>query len=58
MARVYSRLAKALAWNTVCECYRRRSRAGYDPADPRAVATPYLSAQGHNLLDVKFCESP
>ncbi|KAL3144416.1 hypothetical protein ABBQ32_004164 [Trebouxia sp. C0010 RCD-2024] len=32
----------------------RRSRAGYDPADPRAVDSPYLSAQGHNLLDIKF----
>ena len=30
--------------------------AGYDPTDPRAISSPYLSAQGHNVLDVKFCE--
>ncbi|KAA6420892.1 MAG: hypothetical protein FRX49_09033 [Trebouxia sp. A1-2] len=32
----------------------RRSVAGYDPTDPRAISSPYLSAQGHNVLDVKF----
>jgi hypothetical protein len=30
--------------------------AGYDPTDPRAISSPYLSAQGHNVLDVKFCK--
>lgn len=32
----------------------RRSVAGYDPTDPRAITSPYLSSQGHNVLDVKF----
>ena len=32
--------------------------AGYDPTDPRAISSPYLSAQGHNVLDVKFCRLP
>ena len=32
--------------------------AGYDPTDPRAISSPYLSAQGHNMLDVKFCKLP
>ena len=35
---------------------RRRSVAGYDPTDPRAITSPYLSSQGHNVLDVKFCK--
>ena len=43
--------------NLSCICGRRRSSTGYDPEDPRAVANPYLSAQGHNVLDVKFCRS-
>lgn len=34
----------------------RRSTAGYDPSDPRAVVNPYTSANGHNILDVKFCK--
>lgn len=38
--------------------FRRRSVAGYDPTDPRAISSPYLSAQGHNVLDVKFCKLP